>query len=272
MDNYSTIARYLRLADSPPNIRTIPLPEDNLTLPLSSDTDSQDFQAPVNFDNGRRDSDASDETVGPATTSASRVSLLRHSSSPEPQDVDRRMLPDERALPTPGPDDQRPLLGTDQRPRFASDRIISYWFPKMMIDKQQAWHTRKLVMLYVWTALATITFAINLTLAIRLRSQPSQEHNYRTGTLFRGRCSDMRRNNTLIHLAINVASNLLHFGSTQCMHILAAPSRPDIDKLHKKHEWLDVGVSSWRNLKKASPLKQVLWVLLVISSLPLHFL
>ena len=56
------------------------------------------------------------------------------------------------------------------------------------------------------------------------------------------------------------------------MQCLSSPTRQNIDKVHARKEWLDVGVSSVRNLKRISRKRIVFWGLLAITSLLLHLM
>jgi hypothetical protein len=86
-------------------------------------------------------------------------------------------------------------------------------------------------------------------------------------------CEKVKRMNTGIHVMINVLSTVLLAGSNYCMQSLSAPTRAQIDEAHRKAKWVDVGVPSIRNLFCAvSWGNVVLWVLLSLSSLPLHLL
>ena len=56
------------------------------------------------------------------------------------------------------------------------------------------------------------------------------------------------------------------------MQCLSSPTRNEIDKAHSQGIWLDIGVPSFRNLRRLSTIRTVLWWLLAISSVPLHLL
>ena len=89
---------------------------------------------------------------------------------------------------------------------------------------------------------------------------------------YTGDCSKAERISTGIHLAINVLSTLLLGASNMCMQLLAAPTRSEIDRAHRDFYWLDIGVPSNRNLKYISRERLIVWVILGLSSVPLHFL
>ena len=57
-----------------------------------------------------------------------------------------------------------------------------------------------------------------------------------------------------------------------CMQLLLAPTRTQIDNAHKNRRWLDIGIPSVHNFRYISVWHKVTWLLLALSSLPLHFL
>ncbi|KAH3940599.1 hypothetical protein HBH70_025710 [Parastagonospora nodorum] len=61
-------------------------------------------------------------------------------------------------------------------------------------------------------------------------------------------------------------------GSSYCMQCMSAPNRKEIDEAHVTQRWLDIGVPSFRNFKHIRRGRLVLWVLLGLSSVPLHLL
>lgn len=90
--------------------------------------------------------------------------------------------------------------------------------------------------------------------------------------LYEGTCSKVRQLNVGAHLLINILATILLGASNYCLQCASAPTRSEIDKAHKEKQWLDIGVLSRRNLRLISKKKLVLWILLVLSSLPLHLL
>ncbi|KAE8162407.1 hypothetical protein BDV40DRAFT_288545 [Aspergillus tamarii] len=90
------------------------------------------------------------------------------------------------------------------------------------------------------------------------------------GVLYTGECTKAKRMSTGIHLVINILSTALLCASSYTMQCLCAPTRTEIDRAHKKNKWLDIGVPSMRNLFRISKIKFILWLILALSSLPLH--
>lgn len=97
-------------------------------------------------------------------------------------------------------------------------------------------------------------------------------HKRGIGTLFDGSCHRVNEVTTWLHILINVLSSALLSASNYTMQALSAPTRKDIDLAHQKRQWLDIGVTSVRNLFKIHRLRGVLWCMLAVSSLPIHLL
>lgn len=91
-------------------------------------------------------------------------------------------------------------------------------------------------------------------------------------TAFTGDCTKAARWTTALHLLINLLGSLLLGASNYCMQRLVAPTRKEIDEAHAKRKWLDIGVPSIRNLSSINKGRVGLWILLGLSSLPLHLM
>lgn len=90
-------------------------------------------------------------------------------------------------------------------------------------------------------------------------------------TVYEGSCAQTKSSLTWLH-AINVLSSLLLGASNFCMQILSAPTRKEIDAAHARRKWLSIGVPSLKNLFYIDRKKGALWILLGLSSIPLHLL
>ncbi|CEF79790.1 hypothetical protein FGSG_11545 [Fusarium graminearum PH-1] len=88
--------------------------------------------------------------------------------------------------------------------------------------------------------------------------------------IYEGSCSDSRTINVVIHLVINIFSSILLASSNYGMQCLSAPTRADVDHAHTRRDWMDIGIPSFRNLRMVSRKRVSLWLLLVLSSVPLH--
>ena len=124
------------------------------------------------------------------------------------------------------------------------------------------------VLLCAYTAV-TVT-VINLAFLIWAISKSGLREDL--GTLQDGNCGRIQKSSLWIHLAINVLSTILLSASNYTMQCLSSPTRNEIDKAHGHGIWLDVGVPSFRNLRKISRYRVTLWWILALSSIPLHLL
>lgn len=115
----------------------------------------------------------------------------------------------------------------------------------------------------VWAA---IVFFINLIVTIW---GSTARHS---GVLLEGDCDRVELLNTGLHVLINVLSTILLSGSNYCMQCLSAPTRNEVDKAHQQGNWLDIGIPSIRNVRHLGRKRIILWVLLALTSLPLHLL
>lgn len=90
--------------------------------------------------------------------------------------------------------------------------------------------------------------------------------------IWEGDCTLTTRWMVAIHLIINLLSSMLLGASNYCMQRLVAPTRKEVDKAHNQKKWLDIGVPGVANLTSISKSRLVSWILLALSSIPLHFL
>ena len=114
------------------------------------------------------------------------------------------------------------------------------------------------------------TLLINFTVLIWaacLTTHPLQGTNK---VLFYGSCGKSKKIFTLTHLLINILSTMLLASSNVAMQILLAPTRSDINKAHDRASWLHIGVAGVRNVKLVPRRQARLFVILALSSIPLH--
>jgi hypothetical protein len=90
--------------------------------------------------------------------------------------------------------------------------------------------------------------------------------------LFRGHCEASTQYNFWAHLAINFVASGVLASSNFFMQVLVAPTRADVDRAHAKGRALEIGVQSWRNLFHVRFLHRAFWILLAISTVPLHLI
>ncbi|ORY16814.1 hypothetical protein BCR34DRAFT_87406 [Clohesyomyces aquaticus] len=117
---------------------------------------------------------------------------------------------------------------------------------------------------------AFVVFTLNLACSVWaiLRFPPKHD----IGTVYDGDCQVSARIVLWIHVARNAMSAVLLSGSSYCMQRLMVPSRYHIDKAHANGIWLDIGIPSIRNLRVVGYTNVLLYFLLALSSVPLHFL
>jgi hypothetical protein len=77
---------------------------------------------------------------------------------------------------------------------------------------------------------------------------------------------------TALHALINVMSTILLTTSNYAMQILSAPTRQEIDRAHARGQCLEVGIMSVHNLRHIERKRVYFWLLLALSSAPLHLL
>jgi hypothetical protein len=125
----------------------------------------------------------------------------------------------------------------------------------------------------IFASLAVFVLIINIimaALAVHYHKANSSDDSF---VLYEGDCSRVRHLNIAMHLLINVLGTALLSGSNYCMQCLSAPTRSDVDTAHAKRDWLDIGIHSVRNLYgRIGWVRTILWLILGLSSLPLHLL
>ncbi|KAL4736185.1 hypothetical protein BDV11DRAFT_207832 [Aspergillus similis] len=121
--------------------------------------------------------------------------------------------------------------------------------------------------LYLGSATSFTVLILNLAMVCWASFRHSDQGQ---NVLYSGNCDRAKELGTCVHLLINVLSTLLLSASNFGMQCLSAPTRKDIDRAHANNEWLDIGVHSIRNLRKIPRFRMLLWLSLVLTSVPLH--
>lgn len=88
--------------------------------------------------------------------------------------------------------------------------------------------------------------------------------------VYKGSRDRVDKVNVGVHILLNVLATALLMSSNATMQILTAPTREAIDKAHATGRWLDVGVSGTRNFWAAPARKRWMWLVILLSSLPVH--
>ncbi|EQB56389.1 hypothetical protein CGLO_03604 [Colletotrichum gloeosporioides Cg-14] len=74
----------------------------------------------------------------------------------------------------------------------------------------------------------------------------------------------------MLHLLLNILSTIILASSSFFMQVLNSPSRNEVDETHAARNWLDIGIPSWRNAFRLSRFKLWSWIILFLSSVPIH--
>lgn len=126
--------------------------------------------------------------------------------------------------------------------------------------------------------LGALTTSLVLICNIMLLWYATRQHkiygyNYSdVGIVQQGDCDAVQRFSNISHIIINILSTLLLGASNFAMQCLVSPTRNDIDKAHLKGIWLDIGIPSIKNLRHISVPRLYIWLLLGLSSIPLHLM
>ena len=128
-------------------------------------------------------------------------------------------------------------------------------------------------LLCTWGSGAILLLNIILTLiAIGIGYSKSGDKHPTYTELYKGECSVTNGWTTGMHIIINILSTALLAASNYVMQCLSAPTRPDVNEAHTQRKWVDIGTFSIRNFGIMDTKRKVLWVLLFISSFPIHMM
>ena len=156
---------------------------------------------------------------------------------------------------------------------FASRVVLARWFPQINDDENKTWRiwmSKRSRALLLHTGIIAVILLTNFILT--LWAAAHYPHSHGVSTLYQGSCAFVKRLDLWLHLLINVLSTGMLMASNYCMQLQAAPTRKNVDKAHKAQDWLDIGVPSLRNLRYISNWRRFSWVLLALSSLPVHLM
>jgi hypothetical protein len=119
--------------------------------------------------------------------------------------------------------------------------------------------------------MSTIVLAANITiLVVGAKRGRGFENGF--AVPMTGMADSMSWWSSAFHLLINALSTLLLAASNYTMQVLSSPTRKDIDKAHAKNEHLDIGVLSVRNLSRIPRRRLLLFIVMGLSSIPIHLL
>lgn len=151
---------------------------------------------------------------------------------------------------------------------------LSQWFPQVQEDSSskrfRIWSSRRSHALLLQIILILVIFISNLSFTFFTVTRYGSQDG--VGLIYEGDCDTVGDLNLWIHLLINVLSTGMLTASNFCMQLQAAPTRADIDRVHRQGKWMDIGVPSLHNLSHINVWRKFTWALLAVSSLPIHFL
>ncbi|PIA99817.1 hypothetical protein CB0940_02499 [Cercospora beticola] len=149
---------------------------------------------------------------------------------------------------------------------FAEENKIESGIRRKGFSRWQSWGV-------TITAGAT-TAAIVLTINIWVFTYVALQFKIEDGiaTIYRGTCTVTSNISTYGHLLINILGTLLLGASNAGAQLLSAPTRSDVARAHSKNRWMDIGVPSLRGLRTIPRWRRSGWVVLMMSSIPLHLL
>ena len=85
-------------------------------------------------------------------------------------------------------------------------------------------------------------------------------------------CGGTKHWSVWLHLLINILSTIMLSTSSYTMQCLGSPTRSEINIAHAEGKWLNIGVPSLSNLFRVKKTRRILYIGLVVTSLPLHLL
>jgi hypothetical protein len=87
-------------------------------------------------------------------------------------------------------------------------------------------------------------------------------------------CNQLEHERTGWSMVVNILAALISIFSSSTLQALSAPTRTQLDICHRKGDYLEIGVQSFHNIIKPylGWRKRILWVLLMLMSIPFHLL
>ncbi|KAK7983598.1 P-loop containing nucleoside triphosphate hydrolase protein [Apiospora arundinis] len=171
--------------------------------------------------------------------------------------------------------DNAPPLASNEMPfrcdAFATTEKLALWFPRVKETNtcRMRWSKRSRA-LGLQFAIAGLVFVANLGLTIYALAHFGSRDG--VGLLYAGDCDTVKQLDRWLHLLINVLSTGLLSASNYCMQLQAAPTRKELDEVHKRGDWMDIGILSLRNLRYIDNRRKVVYILLALSSVPIHLI
>jgi hypothetical protein len=114
-----------------------------------------------------------------------------------------------------------------------------------------------------------VCLVIGFTIWATVTRQPDPQG---IGTFTFGNCATIDVWNKAVHVVLNIIASLFLGAGNYCAQILVAPTRTEIDNVHRKGGYLDVGVPSIRNLLHLRWWRPLLWLLIGLLACSFHLL
>jgi hypothetical protein len=156
---------------------------------------------------------------------------------------------------------------------FAEKLTLSWWFPQILDDENnnlRIWLSRRSRALLMQIVLIGVILVTNLALTIFAAARYSSQNG--VGIIYEGDCGTVNRLDQWLHLLINLLSTGILSASNYCMQLQAAPTRANVDAAHARGKWLDIGVPSVRNFWYMGNWRRASWLVLALSSVPIHLM
>ncbi|KAI6352151.1 hypothetical protein MCOR25_009535 [Pyricularia grisea] len=123
----------------------------------------------------------------------------------------------------------------------------------------------------IYNLLLACTCALVLSILLFFSVSWQEQHSILgTSPIYRGRCKHTSRLSIIFHLLLNIISTGILASSDFFMQVVTSPSRPEINAAHEYLRSVDIGFQSLRNVQWLSGTKKICWLLLLLSSVPIH--
>lgn len=144
--------------------------------------------------------------------------------------------------------------------------VVPFSTPKPTGKLSGGWRFNVILSIILGASILILNFGVTIWASTKFSRDKD------VATVYEGSCSKVKTTITCIHIGVNILGTLLLGASNVCMQILCAPTRKEIDRAHAINKWLGIGIPSLKNLFYVDRKKSALWVLLGLSSIPLHLL
>lgn len=156
---------------------------------------------------------------------------------------------------------------------FANKHELSWWFPEIGFDERKSWRiwcSKRSRVLLINTIVVGATLLVNFVLTIFAASR--YESSNGVGIIYEGNCDTVKSLSLWLHLLVNILGSVMLSASNYCMQLQASPTRENINRAHRDGRWLDIGVLSLRNFGYSDNWRRFSWIVLAISSVPIHLM